>query len=173
MTPVNKPRDIGATEAYRLLQGGQAVLVDVRDPAEFAAERVDGALNLPLAEVTTARLAELADDKVMILMCKSGLRSHKACDTLEPLADARLLAGGLAYWAVAGLPVWRAKTSRWHRLPLERRVQLVVGSLLVLLSLLALVVSPWFVAGCLFIGGGLLNAGLTGWCGMAKFLARL
>lgn len=166
-------QDIGAAEAYRLMQAGDAVLVDVRDAQEFAAEHVAGAVNLPLGGFSAAKLAEVAHGKTAVVMCKSGVRSGTACAALQAGGDVRLLAGGLSYWAIAGLPVVRARTDRWHALPLERRVQVVVGLLVAVFGLLALLASPWFALGAVFIGGGLLNAGLTGWCGMAKVLARL
>lgn len=165
--------DIGAHEAFALLQKGEAVLVDVRDPVEFAAEHIEGAVNVPLTTVTADKVAEVAQGRLPIVMCKSGLRSGTACGVLTEVDTIRLLAGGLTYWAVAGLPVVRARQSAWHRLPLERRVQVVVGVLVAVFSLLALLVSPWFGVGSLLVGCGLVNAGLTGWCGMAKILARL
>jgi rhodanese-related sulfurtransferase len=165
--------DLGVQEARSLLDSGRAVLVDVRDPAEFAAERIEGALNLPLAELTAAKVAEVAQGRLPIVMCKSGMRSGKACEVLSAVPEMRVLAGGLSYWAVAGLPVVRARQSAWHRLPLDRRVQIVVGTLVASSSVLALLVSPWWALGSGFIGLGLVNAGVTGWCGMGKILARL
>lgn len=165
--------DIGAYEAFTLLQGGHAVLVDVRDPAEFAAEHIEHAVNLPLAQVTADKVAQVAEGRLPILMCKSGMRSGTACGVLADVPEMRVLAGGLNYWAVAGLPVVRARQDAWHRLPLERRVQVVVGTLVATFSLLAVLVSPWCALGSLFIGAGLINAGVTGWCGMGKILARL
>ncbi len=166
-------RDMGAQEAYELLQAQRAVLIDVRDPAEFAAEHSEGAVNVPLATLTAARVAEVTAGKLPIVMCKSGMRSGKACVVLADVPEMRLLAGGLSYWAIAGLPVVQARQSIWHRLPLDRRVQIVVGTLVALFSLLALLVSPWCALGSGFIGLGLVNAGVTGWCGMGKILARL
>jgi rhodanese-related sulfurtransferase len=165
--------DIGAFESYILLQRGHAMLIDVRDAAEFAAEHIEGAVNLPLADVTADKVAQLAAGRLPIVMCKSGMRSGTACALLADVPEMRVLAGGLNYWALVGLPLERAQHDVWHRLPLERRVQIVVGVLVATFSLLALLVSPWFVLGSLFIGLGLTNAGVTGWCGMGKILARL
>ncbi len=165
--------DLGVYEAYTLLQSGRAVLVDVRSPAEFAAEHVAGAVNVPLDKVTPARVRQVVGDKLALMMCQSGMRSGTACGVLGEIEEVRIVAGGMNYWRVAGLPVERAHRDRWHTLPLERRVQVVVGLLVGVFSLLALLVSPWFALGSLGIGAGLLNAGLTGWCGMGKILARL
>lgn len=168
-------QDIGVREAQDMLAAGQAILVDVRDPAEFAAVHVDGAVNVPLSTLTGEAVKALSTGKMPILVCKTGMRSGRACDALaaSDVGDVRMLAGGMGYWQVAGLPVVVRRDSWWARLPLERQVQVVVGGLVGGLSLLALTVSPWFALGTLAIGAGLMNAGVTGWCGMAKVLARL
>jgi hypothetical protein len=56
---------------------------------------------------------------------------------------------------------------------LERRVQIVAGSLVLLGILLAWLVHPGFVALSAFVGAGLLFAGITDICGMGLLLARM
>jgi len=57
-------------------------------------------------------------------------------------------------------------------IPVMRQVQITAGSLVVLGVALA-AVSPWFLALSAFVGCGLVFAGATGWCGMAKLLALM
>jgi hypothetical protein len=54
---------------------------------------------------------------------------------------------------------------------MQRQVQIVAGGLVLLGLVLAVVVSPWFAALSAFVGAGLVFAGVSGWCGMAKVLA--
>ena len=77
--------------------------------------------------------------------------------------------GRLEAWKTAGLPV---TTDRSQPLELQRQVQIGAGALALLGTLLGLMVSPWFLAIPLFVGAGLLTAGVTGFCGMATLLLR-
>jgi hypothetical protein len=58
--------------------------------------------------------------------------------------------------------------------PMEimRQVQVVAGTLILLGVGLGVLLSPWFFALSGFVGAGLVFAGVTGWCGMAKLLSR-
>jgi hypothetical protein len=61
-----------------------------------------------------------------------------------------------------------------HRQPVElqRQVQIGAGSLVFAGTVLGVVVSPWFLGVPLFVGGGLILAGVTGFCGMTRLLVR-
>ena len=80
-----------------------------------------------------------------------------------------LVEGGLDAWKAAGLPV---TVDRRQPLELQRQVQIGAGSLAFLGTALGLLVSPWFLAVPLFVGAGLITAGVTGFCGLARLLAR-
>jgi hypothetical protein len=69
-TPIDTSRTPRVTpfEARRMLDSGQAVLVDVRTPTAFANSHLDGAINIPLSEVAE-RYAELPRDKEIIAYC--------------------------------------------------------------------------------------------------------
>lgn len=102
-------REVGPADLEAMLAQGQAMLVDVREPGEFAAEHIAGAVNLPLSSFDPARLPQ-ADGKTIILQCAGGKRSGMA---LERCAKAQAeidthLAGGLSAWKSAGLPVERS-----------------------------------------------------------------
>lgn len=98
--------DVAAVDALRAQQNGEVLIIDVREPAEFAAERIPGALNLPLSTFDPASLLAVVDPKKVIFQCGSGMRSMKAVVAcrLSGLAADRHLAGGIGAWKMAGLP---------------------------------------------------------------------
>ena len=102
------------------------------------------------------------------------MRTRQNAELLKQSAQAcnevYLLEGGLNAWQRAGLPV-EAKPGQ----PMEmmRQVQIAAGSLVLLGFLLGSLVSPGFYLLCAFVGAGLVFAGLTGFCGMARLLAHM
>lgn len=82
-----------------------AVVVDVREPEEYVGGRVPGAVNVPLGTVpaSVGRLARLAGDGPLYLVCKSGGRSAQAADFLaEQGVAARTVDGGTQEWESGG-----------------------------------------------------------------------
>ena len=103
-----KHREIGPAELKALLDQGQALVIDVREPEEFAAEHIAGAVNLPLSSFDPARLPAVVG-KTVILQCAGGKRSGMAldrCAEAQAAIDTHL-AGGLGAWKSASLPVER------------------------------------------------------------------
>ncbi|MCX7122615.1 MAG: rhodanese-like domain-containing protein [Gammaproteobacteria bacterium] len=89
------------------LEQNEAVLVDVREPAEHASEKIEGALLLPLAQVCAQALPQHAGKK-LVIYCRSGMRSHNACQRLcleDPSLEVYNLEGGINAWAAAGQSV--------------------------------------------------------------------
>ena len=86
------------------------VLVDVREPAEWAAGRVPGAALLPRG-ILEGKIEELAPDphQPIVLYCGSGGRSALAAESLQRMGYRRVLslAGGFTAWQEAGLPTER------------------------------------------------------------------
>jgi rhodanese-related sulfurtransferase len=80
------------------------------------------------------------------------------------------LRGGIDAWKAAGLPI---AENRRVPIPIMRQVQLVVGAMVLAGSVLAWLVSPWFLALTGFFGAGLLFAGATGTCGLAAVLGLM
>jgi rhodanese-related sulfurtransferase len=156
-------------EVADLLEHRRAVLVDIREPDEFARRRIRGALSRPLSALDQARLAAGPGRKV-VFTCRSGLRTVENRDRLRAAAggDAYVLEGGLDAWASAGLPV---EEDRKAPLELMRQVQIAAGLLVLLGVALGFVVSPAFFGVSAFVGAGLTFAGVTGFCGMARLLA--
>jgi rhodanese-related sulfurtransferase len=154
--------------AKRLTDEG-AILVDIREPDEFARERLPGAQNRPLAGLASL---QSGGAKAVVFHCRSGMRTQANVDRLAAAADceAYLLEGGLDAWKKAGLPV-----TVDARQPLEimRQVQITAGALVLLGVALGLWVNPAFFGLSAFVGAGLSFAGISGWCGMAKLLALM
>ena len=98
---------IGPTEAVRLINREKAVVVDVREPGEYAVGHVGGARNIPLGRLDAAR--ELPTNKALpvILVCASGNRAARAASALRAkgYTKAVVLTGGLQEWKAANLPV--------------------------------------------------------------------
>ena len=98
---------VNTAEATHLINREDAVVVDVREPAEYGAGHILGAKNVPLSRVGDA--AELArrKEKPLIVYCDSGDRASKALAVLKKQGFSRVvnLSGGLGGWQQAGLPV--------------------------------------------------------------------
>ena len=101
-------KEVSAVELAELLAAGSVTLVDVREPDEFAAEHIDGAINLPLSKFDPAAVPA-KPGKTTILQCAGGKRSGMAldrCATAQAAIDTHL-SGGLGAWKAAGLPTVR------------------------------------------------------------------
>jgi rhodanese-related sulfurtransferase len=96
---------VGTLQATRLINDG-AVILDVREPAEYAAGHLANSRNIPTAEIDK-RAAELPAGKAVVVVCASGSRSARAASALRKggRADVFCLEGGLSGWQQAGLPV--------------------------------------------------------------------
>lgn len=85
---------------------GEITLVDVREPWEFAAGAIDGAVNVPLQQVLDGGAAALPRGDDVVLYCQGGVRSARALERLRPdwaLREGRLrhLEGGYQAWEAA------------------------------------------------------------------------
>jgi rhodanese-related sulfurtransferase len=157
--------------------GKQIHLVDVRTPAEYRSGHVSGAISIPLDELDPKMLREQLGDtqaghaRPLYLTCQSGIRARQAADRLRQsgFENLYLLEGGTEAWMKAGLPVQRCG----HAISLERQVQIAIGTLLVLKVLFGFTVHELFFAVIPLIGAGLIAAGITRWCGMARLLAMM
>jgi rhodanese-related sulfurtransferase len=101
---------VAATEAVRLINREKGVLIDVCEPAEYAAGHAIGARNIPLGSIDGAK--ELPSNKALplLLICASGARAGRAAGLLRKAgyANAQAVSGGLAAWREAGLPVQKS-----------------------------------------------------------------
>jgi len=95
----------------QLMNREKAVVVDICEPAEFAAGHVVGAKNIPLGQLEE-KLPLTVKNKatVLVLVCKSGARSSRAVATAKKLGyeQTQSLSGGMAAWRNANLPIDKA-----------------------------------------------------------------
>jgi rhodanese-related sulfurtransferase len=106
MSSTDAAGDISLDEARRLLDAGEAVLVDVREPHEWEAGHAPQARHVPLAELDPA---QLPTGTQVITTCRSGGRGSRAAETLTGAGlPARNLSGGMRGWYEAGMPLERA-----------------------------------------------------------------
>jgi rhodanese-related sulfurtransferase len=146
------------------------VLIDIREADEHAREHIPGSRHHSLTRVDRDSPARSGDD-VLIFHCRSGARTIGNASRLAAAAqtcEAYILDGGLDAWKKAGLPV---TLDRSQPIDIMRQVQIVAGSLVLIGVVLGALVSPGFYALSGFVGAGLLFAGVSGFCGMARLLA--
>ncbi len=145
--------------------------INVCTPDEYAAKHIEGVKSLPLDELET-RAAELRGKRTIYVHCRSGNRSKRAIETLERMgiqAELVNVEGGIMAWEAAGLKT--ASTS--SVLPLTQQVFITAGSLILIGVGLTIWQGMKFLLIPGLIGGGLLFAGVTGWCGMAVVLSKM
>jgi rhodanese-related sulfurtransferase len=98
---------VGTLEATMLINQKDAVVIDVREPGEFAQSHILNARNVPIGELT-ARIKELErfKERPVIVSCATGNRSGSAAALLRKNGFTNVvnLAGGVAAWQQAGLP---------------------------------------------------------------------
>jgi rhodanese-related sulfurtransferase len=94
-------------EVQALLEQGRVLLVDVREPMEYAAERIAGALLYPLSSFEAAHLP--ADgERAVVFHCAAGGRSLTAARMRKAAGQgAAHMAGGISEWKAQGLPTVR------------------------------------------------------------------
>ena len=162
-------RSIHPAEVKGLLEKEHALLVDIREPDEFARACIEGARLAPLS-VLPFLPPDPDRERPAVFFCNSGRRTKDNAAILDGrgFAAAYFIEGGLEGWEKAGLPVAR----RSAPLPMPRQIQVAAGGLVFIFSLLSFSM-PSFTWLTLFIGGGLMFAGYTGICLMARLLARL
>jgi rhodanese-related sulfurtransferase len=100
--------NVSATEAVLLMNRSKALILDVRDEAEFAAGHIQGAKHMPVADIVN-RIKEIEKykDKPVLVHCQKGMRAKAACSILRAQQFSQLhnLEGGLESWIEAKLPI--------------------------------------------------------------------
>ena len=92
-------------EELALLAAAGTTVVDVREPDEYEAGHVPGAILIPLGELAD-RADEVPSGEPVLVICKSGGRSARACEFLAPLGrDVTNVAGGTMAWIESGRDV--------------------------------------------------------------------
>lgn len=100
--------NLSPNDAVMLINRSNAIVLDVRDDAEFAGGHITDAKHIPLVQLEE-RIAEIRrfKDKPVLVNCQAGVRSGKACDILRKHEFTKLynLQGGLNAWLQAKLPI--------------------------------------------------------------------
>lgn len=111
MISAGGPGAITAEGAVQLINREKAVVIDICEPAEYAAGHVAGAKNIPMGQLE-GKLATTVKNKALpvILVCYSGARSNRAVAIAKKLGfeNAHSLSGGIGAWRSANLPIEKA-----------------------------------------------------------------
>lgn len=159
-------KEIDAAAAAQLVAAG-AVLIDIRDSNEHAREHINGARHQPLSTI-----GPIEADGPLIFHCRSGTRTAINAGRLAATVDRQSFAlkGGIEAWKAAGLDV---VVNRRQPIEIMRQVQIIAGSLIILAVAAGWLIGPAFLALAVLVGVGMLHAGVTGSCAMAKLLEPL
>lgn len=97
--------NLAAADVAGKLRAGEIVLIDVREPHEYEAERIHGALLCPLSTFDPMMLPD-GGKRAIVFQCGSGMRSAKAVALCQAagLAHRAHMAGGIQAWKAAKLP---------------------------------------------------------------------
>jgi len=101
-------KNLTPAEVREGMEKDEIVLVDVRELNEHNAERIKGAVSVPLSRLETAKLPD-AEGKRIVMHCAGGVRSARAVTVClkRGLTVDHHLAGGIAAWKAHGLPTIR------------------------------------------------------------------
>jgi rhodanese-related sulfurtransferase len=98
-------RDLPPDEVKRMVEAGDAQLIDVREPYEYEAGHIPGVRHIEL-ERLAGRAGEIDKERPVIFQCRMGRRSAMATEAfLASGYDAYNMAGGIKAWEEAGLPL--------------------------------------------------------------------
>ncbi len=99
---MDKPREVSLDDLEAARAGGEVALLDCREPAEYRAGHVPGALLIPLGQLVDKR-DEIPADGPVYVICQSGNRSLSGADLLRQMGiEAYSVAGGTGGWAASG-----------------------------------------------------------------------
>ena len=160
------PKTLSPKETQEIIKH-DAMLVDIRELDEYQRENIPGAKHIPLA-----RLCDSGTDlrgRQIIFHCKAGSRTRMNAELLSQAAGDHyaILEGGIDAWKAAGLAT---HLERGKPIEIMRQVQIAAGSLVAIGAGLGFAVHPVFYALSTAVGLGLVFAGISGTCMMAKIL---
>ena len=174
--PFANTNTISPADLRTRIEGGEKVeMLDVRTPGEYAAVHVTEARLIPLDCLNPHRaIAErhLGAKEPLYVLCQTGGRAAEAVRQFHSAGfpQAVLVTGGTDGCVQAGLPVVHGERKT---ISLERQVRIAAGFLVTMGITLGGFLHPAFFGISLFVGLGLIFAGITDWCGMGMLLARM
>ncbi len=145
-------------------------IIDVRNADEYSYIHIPGSTHIPLDEIPKS-LKNIPTDQNIYLICQSGNRSSKACQILQSAGWQNIInvEGGIRDYQKAGGCTLQTTRS----IPVIRQVMIIAGILVLFGVLLSYWINPLFIIISAFAGAGLLFAGITGWCALAKLLEKM
>jgi len=168
------PATISVQElAQHASSGAKVDVIDVRTPVEYREVHCSYARNFPLESLDPSAIAAQRSDsdQPLYVICLSGARGEKACAAFAAAGITNVInvTGGTRAWDAAGLPVVRGKKA----VSLERQVRIAAGSLVLAGSAAGYFGPEYWIALPVFVGTGLIFAGITDTCGMGMLLAKM
>jgi glyoxylase-like metal-dependent hydrolase (beta-lactamase superfamily II) len=163
---------IPAKEAFQKLSSQpDSILLDVRTAQELTdiSVKLDNIKHIPLQSLASS-MHSLSNQKSYYILCKTGNRSTMAAASLieNGFSNIAVIQGGMIAWEKANLPLNKTPGP----ISLERQVRIIAGCLILIGSLLSLV-NIWFIIIPIWVGSGLLFAGITDNCMMGLLLMKL
>lgn len=162
---------VSSEKASKMISDNRGSFIDIRTVGETLEEHIADSVYVPFDLIGAKRLSHVGvTDKIPVLVCRSGSRAMQAAYSLEQeMSEVAVLDGGLVQWKKDGYPTVSGK----KQIPLERQVLVAAGSLILLFSILGLTLSPLFLILTALMSSGMVFAGITGACGMARILLML
>jgi glyoxylase-like metal-dependent hydrolase (beta-lactamase superfamily II)/rhodanese-related sulfurtransferase len=162
---------VSAKKAFEKLVDPNSVLLDVRTDQELSeiSVKVDNVKHIPLQSIASS-IGSLSDQMSYHVLCRTGHRATMAAMLLmqKGFTKVAVIEGGITAWEKAKLPTRKTAAA----ISLERQVRIIAGCLILIGSVLSLV-NIWFVVIPLWVGGGLVFAGVSNNCLMALLLMKL
>lgn len=93
--------EISPADASALINAGNAKIIDVREPWEFATAHIEGSVPMPMGEVPARAHQELDPEERLVVLCHHGIRSMNVTAWLrnQGFEQAQSLRGGIDAWA--------------------------------------------------------------------------
>jgi glyoxylase-like metal-dependent hydrolase (beta-lactamase superfamily II)/rhodanese-related sulfurtransferase len=163
---------VSPSEAAKILkQDRQSKILDVRSAMEVSQTHIENSINIPI-DMISAKIGELSQSKQnYLVLCHSGTRAAMAADMLmqSGIHNVKVIEGGIARWEKEKLPVIKGQGG----ISLERQVRVIAGGLVLTGVILAWLLHWGFIFISVFVGSGLVYAGLTDNCLMGMLLMKL
>jgi len=100
-------KDVGMLEATQLINHQDAIVLDVREDSEYYAGHIPRSVHVPLGQLAKHAELEKYKTRPVIAICRSGMRSGRACSVLRKNGFEQVynLAGGISAWERANMPM--------------------------------------------------------------------
>lgn len=159
-------------ELMKLYETANIIIYDIRETDEFEREHIADAINTPLSTFNACDYTQKHPSNTIVFYCQAGTRTQANITNFKKITHdiVYLLKGGLNAWKKAKYPTLHDKEKR---IPIMQQVQITIGTIILISLALGVTLSLYFLIICALIGLGLLIAGFTGYCGLAKLLSYI